>query len=225
MTGDNKDERRVRKEVSQEIYARTTLEQFAALGRFVQEFEELVTSVRSNCLWLLPVRTIDDQPLLNVLLHHPVMTAMPLFDCMRALYGALLEQSGDLIDPEEALAVRSILRQSTSSMQKLAGRRNSLLHGYWLIGRHASNDDIDSVNVIKGKISADGLLYDWPVTSVKDLDVLRLQCAELRDILIQLGGAFRWEKLTGRKGTRVRSAFKLADGRWQLRRRLNPPVT
>lgn len=202
-----------------ERYERQTAEQFAELGRFVQEFEQLVQTIRTCCLFLLPARRSNEQMLVNIFLHHDVMTAKPLFDCMRALYAEVIKQSGIAIIREEADAIRSILRQASTDMEKLIKQRNKLLHAQWHIGwASAQAEDFSELKVFKGKAGRDGFSMDSPLANLDELRELRGKCTELRDLLFLLHATFIVRVFKPKEGTRVLRNFEKIDGRWQRKK-------
>jgi hypothetical protein len=73
-------------------YSRQTGEQFEALGRFVQEFEQLVDAVRTTSMHLLSSNSPKQQQLVNVVLFHKSLTAQPLFEIMRGLYAVFIKE-------------------------------------------------------------------------------------------------------------------------------------
>jgi len=203
------------KETRSERYDRQTNEQYAELGRFVQAFEEVVLWTRMTCLHLLPARNGKEQQLTNILLHHRAMTAAPLFECMRALYGETMKQEGEAIIPEEVKVINGVLKQSASDMELLVSRRNTLLHATWYIGYgNHETTDFSKITSHKGKPSKDGMNYS---NAIKDLDELRdltTQCGELRDVLSLLLAAFKVGLLKKNEGPRARYNFEKINGRW-----------
>jgi len=195
-------------------YARQTTEQFAELGRFVQSFEQMVNAIRLNCLYLLPMGSVADQSLLNILLHHRAMTVAPLFDCMRALYAQRIKMEGESWPAEEIEVIRSILKQLSTGVEEVANRRNQLLHATWYIGwAKPSDSDFSELRVHKGKTSKEGLKFEPPVGDLNELKEQRAKCDELFKILMKLQGTFTMRRIPG-EGPSIRLCFKKVDGRW-----------
>src|SRR5262245_28243863 len=84
-------------------------EKFAALGRFVQEFELMVAEVRDSCQDLVS-EVPSKRVLLNLVFHHRVFTAQPLFDVMRALYAEVIAADPE-VEKKEREAILSVLKQ------------------------------------------------------------------------------------------------------------------
>ena len=65
-------------------------EQYEALGRFVEAFEQMVHEARSACEFLLDPK-LERQSVVSTALHHSIMTAKPLFEIMRAVVAETLK--------------------------------------------------------------------------------------------------------------------------------------
>jgi hypothetical protein len=151
------------------IRERNVAEEFEALGRFVQAFEDMVDDARVACMDIasnLGGDSKSDQHLHRTLLHiifyHQSMTAKPIFEIMRAAIGQMLNdqefQSSRGIDREDRARFLEILPIVNAEYQKLTAIRNDLLHGNWSIGISWDDDsDNSEFFLYKPKSNKDGL--------------------------------------------------------------------
>src|ERR1700730_4099177 len=65
-------------------YEKNTKEQYEALGRFVEAFEAMVNEVRESTIALIE-RDGKHRRLIEIVLHHQVLTAKPLYEIFRAV--------------------------------------------------------------------------------------------------------------------------------------------
>ena len=65
-------------------YEKNTKEQHEALGRFVEAFEAMVNEVRESTIALIE-RDGKHCRLIEIVLHHQVLTAKPLYEIFRAV--------------------------------------------------------------------------------------------------------------------------------------------
>ncbi|HWN48568.1 MAG TPA: hypothetical protein VNO18_01820 [Xanthobacteraceae bacterium] len=70
-------------------YEKNTKEQYEALGRFVEAFEAMVNEVRESTIALIE-RDRKHGRLIEIALHHHVLTAKPLYEIFRAVVIPLL---------------------------------------------------------------------------------------------------------------------------------------
>src|SRR5690349_6632906 len=88
----------------------------AALGRYVEAFEQLLLWIRGGCVMVTsatatPPGNVMQQRLMNVVFHHRSMTAEPLFNIYRGLVGEIINAPDVKIEPGERSAIESILKQ------------------------------------------------------------------------------------------------------------------
>ncbi len=114
--------------------ATQTMEQFAALGRFVQEFELAVLAVRLCLSQLLGDGSARKNRMLNGVLYHQALTAAPLIDMLACVIFEMLEAEGDQFSKEERADITSIVGEVAKRLRTLCEIRNNLLHGTWFIG-------------------------------------------------------------------------------------------
>jgi len=145
-------------------------DQFAALGRFIQAFEFIVSILRDDCARILagaqrgvsiipPTAIAAHWKICSLAFHHEIMTARPLAEIWRAL---IIEQSRGMVSTA-ALSKEgmSVVEQVTTSLHnKFTGiidRRNKLVHASWSIGRWITDENLDALLVEKYSITKNGL--------------------------------------------------------------------
>jgi len=111
---------------------KNTKEQYEALGRFVEAFEAMVDKARSVSIELLS-RSAAHEDLVTIALHHPAMTAKPLFEIMRAIIAEVLKDDHHKLHNDRHLFA-AVLRQISAEYMTLVSTRNNLLHGTWFVG-------------------------------------------------------------------------------------------
>lgn len=195
-------------ETPEERRERKNNEKFQALGKFVQAFELMVAEVRDTCRDLVS----DDQAnrkLLDTILHHRVLTAQPLFEVMRALYAErLLGADSDVVEAERE-AISSVLTQLATEYQDLVKRRNSVVHGTWLIGwvNMTAESVVRELFVQKKKVTGKGLADEDLPKDVKDLQDLTKQC---NDVKLLIAALYQNFSMFGR----ITNALRQVDGVW-----------
>lgn len=208
--------KRMTEETRNEKYKRQTAENFESLGRFVQEFENLVSRIRRTCLFLMMPTNGGNQLLINIVLHHHALTAQPLFECMRALYGQKLEDTPNC-PVDEISATKSILKQCATEMQELVNWRNTLLHATWYIGwTMESNTDFSEIIMQSIKSGPDGFkVRDDLPSDTTALNKITARCRDLANFISELHIAHQF--LRSGKGVepRVRFHFELHEGKWR----------
>ncbi|MBX9773660.1 MAG: hypothetical protein K2Y71_04525 [Xanthobacteraceae bacterium] len=141
------------------LRAKNTKDQYEALGRFVEAFEAMVDKARSVSVDLLS-RSAAHENLVTIALHHPVMTATPLFEIMRAMIMEILKEDRHPLHNDRQLYA-AVLRQISTEYMDLVSTRNNLLHGTWFVG-HVSLagigvDEAKEFFIRKHKPTKDGL--------------------------------------------------------------------
>ena len=144
-------------------------DQFAALGRFIQSFEDIVSTLRWHCHRImlgdhLGVANPDSRAMLpwwnitSMIFHYEAFTAKSLLDIWRSLlaekcaalrYMKLLSERGDDV-------VRGVSKEIASEFADLYEERNRLIHATWRIGRWAPFEDSSELGVEKYRVGVDG---------------------------------------------------------------------
>jgi hypothetical protein len=103
-------------------YLAQTNEQFAVLGRYVQEFEQVCFTLRQLITSLLTQNGLKDQSLPSMFLFHRSVTARVLLDSACAMLFHLHQDDDCLIEVTTDLRKR---------FEKEIEIRNTYLHGTW----------------------------------------------------------------------------------------------
>jgi hypothetical protein len=148
-------------------------DQFAALGRFVQSFEDIVSALRWHCHRIMlgdhlgiPNPNPDPKAMVpwwninSLVFHHESVTAKVLLDMWRAL---LAEQCNalsyrDILSDDGVEAVRGVSGEIAADFADICQNRNLLIHATWQIGHWFSNQSPSDIRVFKYKVTQDGLL-------------------------------------------------------------------
>lgn len=172
-------------------YIAQTTEQFAALGRFVQAFEQMVWSARQAALHLFRAKDVEQQRLLHIMLGHAGMTAKPVFDVHRAFYGEFLNNPENNIPGDERQVISAVLSYIDGEVNSLTQMRNALLHGTWFIGwASEEEEDFSEFTVHKWKTSANGLESHGLPKTAYDLDALSARCTAISKLVNRVWTAF-----------------------------------
>jgi hypothetical protein len=200
-------------------YRKNTKAQYEALGRFVEAFEMMVHEARFGCINMLsydlPIRKAK---LIAIPFHHQAFAAKPLFDAFRAILSEIIAdptyQADHRLTKSHVEQFSGILKAIAGEYETLLQKRNSLLHGTWLVGyRGRDNPDAERFHVMKYATSANGLIaIDLPKTA-PELDELCARCEETRtwisavhgclptsNVSISIGNCFKrngktWERI------------------------------
>src|SRR6266481_3724405 len=194
-------------------YAANVKSQYEELGRFVEAFEMMVAEVREACIGLFSLNLVQKREL-EIVFHHRIMTAQPLFEIFRA---SMVERLADDdfrkrndMDDLDRVSFIGVLRAIAGEYSKLINKRNSLLHGTWFVG-FTSNDDPDSseFEVIKYDVAAEGLRRAALPKDVASLSALRARCEEVRSWVGVLYSCF-----PGGGAEKIKERFCLEGETW-----------
>lgn len=143
-------------------------DQFAALGRFIQNFEFTVSLLRDDCARLMMGGgrgvSVPSQShgvhwtMCSLVFHHEIMTARPVAEIWRTLVieqSRLMQVAGQLT-PEGFSVVEGVTTDIHNTFGELIGRRNKIVHASWGIGRWFSEDDFSQLVVEKYSVSKEG---------------------------------------------------------------------
>lgn len=190
----------------EEKFDRQSKQSFEYLGRFVQHFEQMVHAIRGGCLFFLS-KNAAQQRLVNIVLHHHVMSANALWD----IYRGLITEATNIVplpDPVAQKALMEILSQTASEFQDLMSARNSILHGTPFIGWAGSGDeDFSSISISKFKISGKGFVTAETPTSVEEFKKLNDRCDRLQDTVLRLTILLQFQG-------NILANFTKVDGKW-----------
>jgi hypothetical protein len=151
---------------------------FEALGRFVQAFEDMVNEARNACLMILSEPKPKWQALVNIALHHRVMTAQPLMDIMQGIFGTMLDDPDTRATMKEVEihTFEEVLKQIRKDYDALVNKRNELLHGTWTVGLSGDHGERAHFRVVKRRPSAKGMKYASLPTTAEELLALCRDC-------------------------------------------------
>jgi hypothetical protein len=166
-------------------------EQFEALGKFVQSFEDMVDEARIICMDIFSSLSGDlthqhlHRILLHIVFYHQSITAKPVFEITRAMIGQILNdreyRAKHNIDDDAQVIFFGALTSINTQFQKLVAKRNDLLHATWNIGSCLDTNDSSEFSVYKPKSNKDGFIGfrdDLPKTAAQLLELSR-QCENL----------------------------------------------
>ena len=141
-------------------YEAQTREQFEALGRFVQAFEQMVHALRMGIESRLQSESPNMVHFTRMLFHHQVLTAWPLWEMFRGVIYTDISEIRPLEAPE-IRAFHDVLTKLGREVQALLSARNNILHGTPFIGwASAEQEDFSELTIMKWGVSAKG----WKVT-------------------------------------------------------------
>lgn len=198
-------------------YQRQTTEIYAAIGRYVEAFEQLVFDIRFGCQLLTcpPAPTVAmtgrQQRLMGVVFNHQSMTAGNLFRIYRALVGEILSDGNQpgFSDDDKAL-ITGVLQQFDREFQRVISTRNDYLHGTWFIAsNNEARNDWSEVVFHRGKATNDGLAFAPGPKSATDIDALTADCRQLKKFFWEVSGGIS-VVLSGHR-TALADSFRLID--------------
>lgn len=162
-------------------FERQTKEQYEALGRFVQEFEQMVDAARFGCL-MITAGNGREQQRMNIVLHHSALSAMPMFEIFRALLGTIIYRDG--FDIAEQKIFTSVIKDVHERYRSVASKRNDLIHATWYIG-WASEDQQDFSEFLakKHKVTGDQLKLAKNPTNTTELELITQECSRLNEVI------------------------------------------
>jgi hypothetical protein len=145
-------------------------DQFAALGLFLQSFEQIVQHMRDDCRWILMgghrgVSFTEAQVMsanwniCSLPFHHEAMTTRPIAEIWRALVtedSAALLILSKLTDDGKSV-VAQVTTEIVRRFSEIIDERNRLIHATWRIGFWFPDEDFSIVRVEKYKVGKDGL--------------------------------------------------------------------
>lgn len=174
----NEDERAAR-------YEAQTKEQFEALGRFVQAFEQMVEAARFGLSHRLQCESQNLFYFTRMLFHHKALTAGPMFELFRGFIMVDVLEIKKL--PEvQAGAYREAIRDIGREYMALVEIRNLILHGTPYIGwAGAEQEDFSELAIHKGGVDKNGLKEHETPKSAAEILTLCGRCDKVTE-------AIRW---------------------------------
>jgi hypothetical protein len=204
-----------------EAYIKNTKEKYAALGRFVEAFEDMVDEVRSACMELIfrndsSARSELRWMLLHIVFYQRVLTANPLFQIMRSMAGEIFKRLRDggerNFDDAEFAAFSAVMKMIGREYTSLVVTRNNLLHAQWGM-EFPFEDDPDGLKlfIFKGESNKDGWapLENLPQTA-SELLSLSKKCQEVSHWVFLIARCFDG----GDSEKKITDCFKFDDKQW-----------
>lgn len=187
-----------------------TTEQYANIGRFIQEFELVVQALRFLPAIFLPRGNGNMQDLVNIILHHSAMTAKPLLDIYRAMATVIKKKQFEQGPPDkkEEEMTEDLLKHVGKTFTEMIEKRNSIVHGTWFIGwGNEHTEDFSESPSMKGFVKKDGVEYRSIVSSMSELTNLVQELQDLRVIISRLSVCLSDDRKISRN-------FHKRDGKW-----------
>lgn len=137
-------------------------DQFAALGRFIQSFEQIVWKLRAHAHWMMRCHGLgvfqpDNRVLhewdhiTSMVFHHEVINAK----AMSEIWGSMLTEHAlalrktDKITEKGEYVVKCVAAEIISEFSKIYETRNRLIHATWSIGLWAPFEELSTLKVEK----------------------------------------------------------------------------
>ena len=210
----------------------TARDQFAALGRFIQSFEGIVSTLRwhSHRIMLgdhLGVGNPDAKAMMpwwnitSMIFHHQVMTAYTLLDIWRSLLAEKCQALKNLgiLSERGGKVVEGVSAEIAAEFKDICEQRNRLIHASWRIGRWTPVEKFSDLGVEKYKLGADGFgkRTDLP-KNFEELMECGAQCRRLHDKFGRFLQFFHYEP------NDIETVFEYskAAGNWQKWRFVPP---
>jgi hypothetical protein len=189
-------------------HERDKKEQYEVLGRFVEAFEAMVDEVRETAINLLE-RDQRHRRLIEIVIHHQVFSAKPLYEIFRGVIVAIIDDSiwvqkakedGTIHDldieslshpltftPKNREAFLGVMKAITTEYDSLCSTRNDLLHGTWYIGYPSGEEAPPSEFMVhKYKTTKEGLSRAELPKNAEQLRELTIRCETTVDWLVWL---------------------------------------
>ena len=167
-----------KEETPEQKRERQTQAIYAAIGRYVEAFEQLVLIIRTACVLITSGNSGQQQRLMNVVFNHRSMSADNLFRIFRSLMAEILKDAP--ISAEDHDIITSALTQADKEFQDVVSKRNDHLHGTWFVGAgNSASEDWSVPGFIRMKATNQGLdIMPGPRAST-DIDALAADCERL----------------------------------------------
>jgi hypothetical protein len=145
--------------------------QFAALGLFIESFENIVSLLRGECSRILRGEQLGIPSVPRGILvfhwnicvlafHHQAMTAQPIVDIWQAFMFELTQAMVSLttISPRGSEIANEIVGDIANEFRDMIATRNHMIHGTWRISRPLLTDNLLHKELVaKYKVTKTGL--------------------------------------------------------------------
>jgi hypothetical protein len=216
---------REKKETRDEKRKRQTDATHAALGRYIEAFEQIVMWLRVGCSQLTCLTTraplnVKQQLLMNVVFNHRCMTADNLASIYRALVGQIInDKDMTRFDGAEIKTIEKVLTQFHNDFQEAVNKRNDYIHGTWFIGYgNAASEDWSNIGYLRGKATKEGVKYIEGPKTADDIDAMTKECQRLSNYIHLFQGVFFVSLAHGDSGIRISARFeqtRSSNPRWE----------
>jgi len=217
-----------------EVYKKNVAEQYEAIGRFVEAFERMVHELRETSVTFIE-RDGRHTRLVEVALHHQVLTAKPLFEIFRAITIEIIDDAIKTdeakskgihdVDPplvtdeggdplhfttEERNAFLGVMTALAAEFEFLLRRRNELLHATWFVG-YVDNTDPNAAEFYaqKFRTTKTGLSAADMPKNAGQIKELTERCAEVLNWIAWLHSCVRGPE-------KILERFKSQGRQWWL---------
>ena len=197
-----------------EAYNKNTKEQYEALGQFVVAFERMVDQTR-DCIVDLIEGDSPNTRLVEIALHHSVLTAKPLFEIFRAVTVEYLKFDGVVSSEDERNTFLGVLGVIAGEYLKLSNLRNILLQGTWIVGwSHDEAPNEESFILKKFKLTKSGIEPEDAPKHAFELLALKDRCDDTRTWISHIRDCV---PRSHRPFDRVKERFRFVDGKWRFK--------
>ena len=157
-------------------YESQTKEQFEALGRFVQSFEQMVSAIRHGLEMRLQCESSNMYYFTRMIFHHRALTAQPLWELYRGVVYIDVSEIRPT-DQSDVTKFHSTLQVIGKEVISLIEQRNNIIHGTPYIGwASESQDEFSDLSIHKIGVSTKGhKMYVTP-KSAQDIFQLVARC-------------------------------------------------
>ncbi len=187
-------------------YEAQTTEQYAALGEFMTEFEQICHALRLSFVFLLQGKGLKDQTVANIIIGNRAISAGPLIEIMEGLVGHLVGKNP---------VGMQIFGKTATRFRNLTEIRNDFVHGTWFIG-WANPEDTDFSEIRGYKLNPNKKGMTLKVLP-KSVDEIRANIAEAKKInalFMRFFGCMQLANMSPGNGDFSKNFTKSDDGEW-----------
>lgn len=185
----------------------TVEEQYAAIGRFIVEFERCCGNLKFSIWQYLSSCGLKNQRLAWIMLDGKQSTASQLI----GIYDAMTTELGF----RENEVQKSVFDQISKSFVRLIEIRNFVAHAHWFIGYSNSPDVAPKMQGLKGNPRKKiGMDFD-AVPSFQDLKKSIQEARELSDVIMMAFTCLISQVTSEGKGKFENNFAKDPEGKWQ----------
>ena len=198
-------------------YESQTTEQYAALGQFMTEFEQICQTLRLWFVFLLGGKGLKDQTVANIIVGNQAFSAGPLIEMMEGLVGHLVGDAvkRKIITKEEAKVGKDIFGKTASRFRKLTKIRNRIVHGTWFIGwASPEQTDFSEMHGYKPSPNKKGMAIKELPKSVDEMHAYIAEAKNINALFWRFNGCMQLANRTPGEGDFSKNFTKADDGSW-----------